>query len=77
MANLKGLASVVSALRAERGSLVGHLRHVDAALSVLGKLGGGGFLHETEAYGGTAGEVGEGQGAAEEGCLELRTRGEK
>ncbi len=42
MANLKGLASVVSALRAERGSLVGHLRHVDAALSVLGKLGGGG-----------------------------------
>jgi len=41
MANLKGLASFVSALRVERGSLVDRLRHVDAALSVLGKLGGG------------------------------------
>ncbi len=42
MANLQGLASIVSELRAERGSLVDRLRHVDAALSVLGKLGGGG-----------------------------------
>ena len=41
MANLKGLASFVSALRGERTSLVDRLRHVDAALSVLGKLGGG------------------------------------
>jgi hypothetical protein len=41
MANLKGLASFVSALRLERTSLVDRLRHVDAALSVLGKLGGG------------------------------------
>jgi len=41
MANLKGLASFVSALRIERGSLVDRLRHVDAALSVLGKLNGG------------------------------------
>jgi hypothetical protein len=43
MANLKGLASVVSELRAERTNLVNQLRHVDAALSVLGKLNGGRF----------------------------------
>jgi hypothetical protein len=42
MANLKGLASFVSALRVERTNLLDRLRHVDAALSVLGKLGGGG-----------------------------------
>jgi hypothetical protein len=42
MANLKGLASIVSELRVERTNLVNRLRHVDAALSVLGKLGGGG-----------------------------------
>jgi hypothetical protein len=41
MANLAGLASFVSALRGERTSLVDRLRHVDAALSVLGKMGGG------------------------------------
>jgi len=41
MANLKGLASFVSELRAERTNLVDRLRHVDAALSVLGKLNGG------------------------------------
>ena len=41
MANLKGLASFVSALRGERTNLADRLRHVDAALSVLGKLGGG------------------------------------
>ncbi len=41
MANLKGLASIVSELRAERTNLVSQLRHVDAALSVLGKLNGG------------------------------------
>ena len=41
MANLKGLASFVSELKAVRTSLVNELRHVDAALSVLGKLGGG------------------------------------
>ncbi len=41
MANLKGLESVVSQLRLERTSLVNQLRHVDAALSVLGKLDGG------------------------------------
>ena len=41
MANLKGLASFVSELRAERTNLVNRLRHVDAALSVLGKLNGG------------------------------------
>ena len=42
MAKLTGLASFVSELRAERTNLVDRLRHVDAALSVLGKLKGGG-----------------------------------
>jgi hypothetical protein len=41
MANLKGLASIVSELRTERTNLANQLRHVDAALSVLGKLNGG------------------------------------
>jgi len=41
MANLKGLASIVSELRVERSNLVNQLRHVDAALTVLGKLNGG------------------------------------
>ena len=41
MANLKGLESVVSQLRLERTGLVNQLRHVDAALSVLGKLDNG------------------------------------
>jgi len=41
MANLKGLVSIVSELRVERTNLVNQLRHVDAALSVLGKLNGG------------------------------------
>ena len=41
MTNLAGLASFVSELRAERTNLADRLRHVDAALSVLGKLGGG------------------------------------
>ncbi len=41
MANLKGLKSIVSQLRVERTGLVNQLRHVDAALSVLGKLDNG------------------------------------
>jgi hypothetical protein len=41
MANLKGLASIVSELKVERTNLVNQLRHVDAALTVLGKLNGG------------------------------------
>jgi hypothetical protein len=41
MANLKGLASIVSELREERTNLMNQLRHVDAALLVLGKLTGG------------------------------------
>ena len=41
IANLKGLAAIVSELRVERTTLVNRLRHVDAALSVLGKLNGG------------------------------------
>jgi hypothetical protein len=36
-----GLAGFVSELRAVRTNLVNELRHVDAALSVLGKLGVG------------------------------------
>jgi hypothetical protein len=41
MANLKGLVSIVSELRVERTNLVNQLKHVDAALAVLGKLDGG------------------------------------
>jgi len=42
MANpISGLQSVVSQLRKERTNLVNQLRHVDAALAVLGKLNGG------------------------------------
>src|ERR1017187_940300 len=41
MANLTGLAGFVSELKATRSNLANELRHVDAALSVLGKLGGG------------------------------------
>ncbi len=41
MGKLKGLASIVSELRVERSNLVNQLRHVDAALTVLGKLDGG------------------------------------
>jgi hypothetical protein len=41
MANLSGLASFVSELRVERTNLVDRLRHVDTALSVLGKLNSG------------------------------------
>lgn len=43
MANLKGLASLVSQLKTERVKLVDQLKHVDATLSVLGKLNGGRF----------------------------------
>jgi hypothetical protein len=41
MGNLKGLVSIVSELRAERTNLATQLKHVDAALAVLGKLNGG------------------------------------
>ena len=41
MANLKGLASIVSELKVERTNLANQLRHVDAALTVLGKMNGG------------------------------------
>jgi hypothetical protein len=41
MANLVGLVRIVKELRVERTNLVNDLKHVDAALSVLGKLGGG------------------------------------
>ena len=41
MANLKGLASIVSELRAQRTNLINELKHVDAALAVLGKISAG------------------------------------
>src|ERR1017187_1507725 len=41
MAKLAGLAGFVSELRAMRTNLIAELRHVDSALSVLGRLGGG------------------------------------
>jgi hypothetical protein len=41
MENVKGLSAFVSQLRATRTNLVNELHHVDAALSVLGKLHGG------------------------------------
>jgi hypothetical protein len=40
MANLKGLASIVSELRVERTNLASQLKRVDAALSVLGESTG-------------------------------------
>lgn len=40
MANLTGLDKIVGELRSERTNLTNQLRHVDAALSVLGKLHG-------------------------------------
>jgi hypothetical protein len=43
MANVKGLASIVSGLRAERTNLVNQLKRVDAALSVLGRSNGRNF----------------------------------
>jgi hypothetical protein len=42
MANLAGLAGFVSELKSTKTNLVNELRHVDAALSVLGKLDGAG-----------------------------------
>ncbi|MDP9162192.1 MAG: hypothetical protein M3O09_18455 [Acidobacteriota bacterium] len=40
MPNLIGLDKIVVELRSERTNLTNQLRHVDAALSVLGKLDG-------------------------------------
>jgi hypothetical protein len=47
MGNLQGLVSIVSELRQERSNLVNQLKHVDAALSVLGKLNGGSSFTES------------------------------
>lgn len=41
MSKLQGLVSIVSELRVERTNLINQLKHVDAALSVLGKMNGG------------------------------------
>jgi hypothetical protein len=38
---ITGLESIVSELRVERTNLTTQLKHIDAALSVLGKLNGG------------------------------------
>jgi hypothetical protein len=38
---ITGLVAIVSELRTERTNLVTQLKHIDAALSVLGKLNGG------------------------------------
>jgi hypothetical protein len=46
MSKLMGLVSIVSELRVERTNLVNQLKHVDAALSVLGKLNGGSSFTE-------------------------------
>ncbi|MEY2411613.1 MAG: hypothetical protein QOD84_219 [Acidobacteriaceae bacterium] len=40
MPNLTGLDNIVVELRSERTNLINQLKHVDAALSVLGKLDG-------------------------------------
>src|ERR1700686_1175005 len=47
MPRLKGLEKIVRELRTERAHLVSNLRHVDAALAVLGKLEGGKFATES------------------------------
>jgi hypothetical protein len=41
MTHLEGLVRIVKQLRVERTNLVNELKHVDAALAVLGKLDGG------------------------------------
>jgi nicotinamide mononucleotide (NMN) deamidase PncC len=41
MSNLAELGAVVSELRKERANQANELKHLDAALAVLGKLGGG------------------------------------
>jgi hypothetical protein len=41
MTKVKGLDSVVTQLRKQRSGLVDELKHVDTALSILGKLNGG------------------------------------
>jgi hypothetical protein len=46
MGKLRGLVSIVSELRAEQTDLATQLQHLDAALSVLGKLDGGSFYTE-------------------------------
>jgi hypothetical protein len=38
--NVKGMNSIVTELRAQRVNFVNQIRHVDAALAVLGKLNG-------------------------------------
>ena len=42
MTNITGVDKIVAELRTEKTNLTNQLRHVDAALSVLSKLNGGG-----------------------------------
>jgi hypothetical protein len=51
MANLKGLESIVSQLREQRTNFLNQLRHIDAALAVLGKLDGGRSYTEPRRHG--------------------------
>ena len=51
MEKLQGLVAIVSELRVERANLVNQLKHVDAALSVLGKLTGGTSFTEPKRIG--------------------------
>jgi hypothetical protein len=46
MSKFQGIISIASELRVERTSLINQLKHVDAALSVLGKLNGGSSFTE-------------------------------
>jgi hypothetical protein len=46
MSKFQGIVSIASELRVERTSLINQLKHVDAALSVLGKLNGGSSFTE-------------------------------
>ena len=38
--NLSGMDAIVSQLRAQKANFINQIRHVDAALAVLGKLNG-------------------------------------
>ncbi len=53
MANITGIDKIVAELRTEKTNLANQLRHVDAALSVLGKLNGGGAVAPASSRRGT------------------------
>lgn len=49
--SLKGMESIVSQLRAQRADFVNQIRHVDAALAVLGKVNGHASVRKISAAG--------------------------